>query len=82
MELVSNIQGYEMFEREQVFYRDLIYRFLRKQEPPEKSFEHWEDPPKQPAGKPEPQLPRNALEHCPDEGPAAALIGMAPGSPS
>ncbi len=39
----SSIQGYEMFEREQVFYRDLIYRFLRKQEPPENSFEHWEE---------------------------------------
>lgn len=39
----SSTQGYEMFKRGQVFYRDVIYRFLRKQEPPENSFEHWEE---------------------------------------
>jgi len=32
-----------VFKRRQVFFCDAIYRFLRKQEPPENSFEHWEE---------------------------------------
>jgi len=39
----SSTQGYEVFKRRQVFFCDAIYRFLRKQEPPENSFEHWEE---------------------------------------
>lgn len=35
-------EAYEAFKSKQVLFCDVIYKFLRKQEPPDNSFEHWE----------------------------------------
>lgn len=35
-------QGYETFKSRQLLFHDVIYKFLRKQEPPDNAFEHWE----------------------------------------
>lgn len=35
-------QGYETFKARQLLFHDVIYKFLRKQEPPDNSLEHWE----------------------------------------
>jgi flagellar basal body-associated protein FliL len=36
-----SLQAYEQFKNKQIYYNDIIYKFLRKQEPPENSFQNW-----------------------------------------
>jgi hypothetical protein len=38
----SSIEAYMNFKDKQVLYCDIIYKFLRKQEPLDNSFSHWE----------------------------------------